>query len=98
MDNVWESQVFASLAELIDEVNARGLTGDRFKVVPEPSPASRGLFHLLYLTGAEPDPLLATVGAAAALPATDDLDIAEERIEAVDEAEQIIRDGQHHEG
>ena len=96
MDQVWESQLFASISELIATVNDRRLTADQFKIVSEPSHADRGLFHLLYLTGAEPDPLVATlaVGMSAAT-GTSDLDQAEERLEAVDEAEAIIRDNQH---
>lgn len=96
MDQVWESQLFASLSELLAVVNDRGLTADRFKVVPEPSHADRGMFHLLYLTGAEPDPLIETVAVGAGTEVgTADLDQAEERFEAVDEAEAIIRDNQH---
>ena len=93
MDNVWESQLFASLAELIESVNDRGLSADRFKVVAEPSHSGSAMFHLIYLTGAEPDPLL--VSAAVDAVETRDLDRAEERFEAVDEAETIIRDNQH---
>ena len=96
MDDVWETQLFASIEELIDAVNARGLTADRFKVVPEPTAAGRGRFHLLYLTGAAPDPLLAAVavedrGEVAML-------VEEERHEAVDEAESIIHDAQQDNG
>lgn len=93
MDSIWESQLFASLDELIESVNDRGLTADRFKVVAEPSHSGSAMFHLIYLTGAEPDPLLAT--AAVDVGETRDLDQAEERFEAVDEAESIIRDNQH---
>ena len=93
MDNVWESQLFASLAELLAAVNDRGLSPDRFKVVAEPVHSGSAMFHLIYLTGAEPDPLLATVSVAA--EGTADLDQVEERFEAVDEAESIIRDSQH---
>ncbi len=96
MDQVWESQLFASLSELLAAVNDRRLTGDQFKVVSEPSHADRGLFHLLYLNGAEPDPMIAAVAIGAVAEAgTSDLDQAEERLEAVDEAEAIIRDNQH---
>lgn len=96
MDQVWESQLFASLSELLAAVNDRRLTADRFKVVPEPSHADRGMFHLLFLTGAEPDPLIEAVAIGTGAEAgTADLDRAEERIEAVDEAEAIIRDSQH---
>ncbi len=93
MDHVWESQLFASLAELIESVNDRSLTADRFKVIAEPSHSGSAMFHLLYLTGAEPDPLLAT--AVVDVGETSDLDRAEERVEAVDEAESIIRDNRH---
>lgn len=93
MDNVWESQMFASIAELLAAVNERGLTADRFKVVTEPAHSGSGLFHLLYLTGAEPDPLVAAVAVGEA--GTADLDAVEEQVEAVDEAEAIIRDNQH---
>lgn len=93
MDNVWESQMFASLAELLAAVNERGLSAERFKVVPEPTHSGRGIFHLLYLTGAEPDPLVASVAVVEVVTA--DLDEAEERVEAVDEAEAIIRNSQH---
>ena len=96
MENVWESQLFASLSELVDAVNERGLTADRFKVVPEPSASGRGVFHLVYLTGAAPDPLISTL-ATAAEPAqgTTNLNDVEEQFEAVDEAESIIRDNQN---
>ena len=93
MDSLWESQLFASLSELLAAVNDRGLSSDRFKVVAEPSHSGPAMFHLLYLTGAEPDPLLAT--AAIASEGTIDLDQVEERFEAVDEAESIIRDSQN---
>lgn len=93
MDNVWESQLFASLPELLVVVNDRGLSADRFKIVAEPSHSGPGLFHLISLTGAEPDPLLAVISVGA--EDTVDLDEVEERFEAVDEAESIIRDSQH---
>ncbi len=93
MDNVWESQLFASLSELLGVVNDRGLSADRFKVVAEPSHSGPALFHLISLTGAEPDPLLAVVSVGAGNAV--DLIVAEERVEAVDEAESIIRDSQH---
>ncbi len=96
MDDIWESQLFASLSDLLAAVNDRGLSADRFKVVAEPSHSGPARFHLLYLTGAEPDPLLATVSVGAV--DTTDLDVAEERFEAVDEAEAIIRDSQHEHG
>jgi hypothetical protein len=96
MDEVWESRLFDSMAELIDEVNARGLTADRFKVVPELSAAGRGHYHLLSLGGAAPDPLLAAV----AVTADGEIEplVEEERHEAVDEAEAIIHDAQHDRG
>ena len=93
MDNVWESQLFASMSELLEAVNDRGLSADRFKVVAETVHSGSAMFHLLYLTGAEPDPLLAAVSVGASETAA--LDQAEERFEAVDEAESIIRDSQH---
>jgi hypothetical protein len=93
MDEIWESQLFASLAELLDAVNARGLSADQFKIVPEVSASGRGLFHLIFRTGADADPLLAAVavtenGEMVSL-------IEEERHEAVDEAEAILREHDH---
>lgn len=93
MDNTWEMRSFGSLAEVLDEVNQRGLTGDRFKVVAEPSPAGRGQFHLLYTTTTAPDPLVASA-AAAADTRTTARERAEEREDAVDEAEAIIRESE----
>jgi hypothetical protein len=94
MDNVWESRLFASLPELLDEVNARGLAADRFKVVPEASASGYGRYHLLYLTGADPDPLVAAVAVAGTDDVIPEL-LEEERAEVLDEAEAIIREGQH---
>ncbi|HEV2528380.1 MAG TPA: hypothetical protein VGT61_08035 [Thermomicrobiales bacterium] len=93
MDTIWETQLFASIEELVEAVNARGLTADQFKVVPEPSASGRGRFHLLFQAEAEPDPLMASIavresGEVQAL-------VEEERHEAVDEAEAIIHDAQH---
>ena len=95
MDNAWEMRSFGSLAEVLDEVNQRGLSGDRFKVVAEPSPAGRGQFHLLYTASAAPDPLIASA-AAAVDTRTTARERAEEREDAVDEAEAIIRESEHH--
>lgn len=92
MENAWEMRTFGSLAELLDEVNQRGLAGDRFKVVVEPSPAGRGQFHLLYTTSTAPDPLIAA--AVVETSVEDARDQAEEREEAVDEAEAIIRESE----
>lgn len=92
MEPVWEIQTFGSLSELVNDVNQRGLSGDQFKIVVEPAPSGRGLYHLVHLIGAERDPLLVASAAAPADDTIPDLNEVEEQMEAVDEAEAIIRE------
>ncbi len=89
---MWQSQLFGSLPMLLEFVNERRLTHDRFKIAIVPprqwQRRSSPRYYLIYWTD-EPLGELASVAAAEGEQA---IEIAEE--EAVDTAEQIIASAQ----